>query len=473
MSSIDIIRMGLKNLYRRKGRTFLTVLGVIIGTAAIVTMISIGLGIKKTFIDQVKQFGSLTAINIYPSSGGGQQIQGSYVKSSGILSDKTVKDIERLQGVIAVIPSLVTDMKIASGKYVNTINIKGIEPEKMKYLELKIKKGRILAAGDEFELVFGSTIAMGFYNPLKRNNVSYGANAKPKVDIFNDKIIMTVDNSYGEPKSPYLNTDDSTTPTAPTAKVHKVKVVGLIKEGSYDNDYQVFMSMDEVKKLIREKTAFNKASTQGSSGAGGYGNNNNQTGYQNILVKVDDVSNVKDIQDKIKKMGYEAYSSIDSLKEVEKISNIIQLVLGGIAAISLFVASLGITNTMIMAIYERTREIGIMKVIGAQLADIKKMFLFEAALIGLLGGILGSSVSYLASFILNKVLASGLMGALGGGGASVDGSSGASSSTTISIIPVWLILFALVFTTCIGIVSGYYPAKRAMKLSAIEAIKSE
>lgn len=466
--------MGLKNLYRRKARTFLTVLGVIIGTAAIVTMISIGLGIKETFISQVKQFGSLTSINIYPSAGGGQQVNGNFVQNSGVLNDKSVKDIEALDHVIAVIPTLQTSITIASGKYINNVTITGIDPDKMKYLELKLQKGRILQKGDAFSVVAGSGVAMGFYDPNKRNDFNNNMNSKPKVDILNDKVVMTVDSSYGQPKPPIdPDLSSTTTPTTskPVAKLHKVNVVGLIREGDYQNDYMVFMSMDQVKGLMKEQDRFNKAQNQGMpQGSGGYGAPT-QTGYQNVLVKVDDVNNMKSVQDTIKNMGYQAYSSIDSLNEVEKVSNIIQMVLGGIAAISLFVASLGITNTMIMAIYERTREIGIMKVIGAQLADIKKMFLFEAALIGLLGGIIGSALSYLASFIMNKLLASGFSSMVSGG--APPAADGSTTTATISIIPIWLILFALVFTTLIGIVSGYYPAKRAMKLSAIEAIKYE
>lgn len=466
MSSIDIIRMGLKNLYRRKGRTFLTVLGVIIGTAAIITMISIGLGIKNTFIEQVKQYGSLTALSIYPSmgSGGGDgDLSGSSSMSSGGLTDKAVKNMENIANVTAVVPTMQTDVIVVSGKFVNYINITGIKPEQMKFVELKIKKGRELIKGDNFSAVFGPNVAINFNDPTKTNQQTYNMNSKPKpkVDIFKDKMLLTVDSSYGQVKSP-IEIDLPNQQSKPVAKLHKLTAVGLIKEGNYQTDYQAYMDINVVKKIIREKNTFNRASNSGAGGSPS--TNNNLDTYQNILVKVNDVSNVKAVQNSIKKLGYQAYGSIDSLNEVEKVSNLIQLVLGGIAAISLFVASLGITNTMIMAIYERTKEIGIMKVIGAQLMDIKKMFLFEAALIGLLGGMLGSGVSFLASFVLNKVLASGLLGAMGGEG---------SSSPTISIIPIWLIGFALVFTTIIGIVSGYYPAKRAMKLSAIEAIKTE
>ena len=128
--------------------------------------------------------------------------------------------------------------------------------------------------------------------------------------------------------------------------------------------------------------------------------------------------------------------------------------MGGIGAITLLVAAIGIVNTMIMSIYERTREIGIMKVIGASLRDIKLLFLTEAAFIGLAGGLAGIVVSFGVSQIVNLV-------------AMQQGSNMTSS------IPVWLYAGAVAFATGIGILSGYLPAQRAMRLSALTAIKTE
>ncbi len=128
--------------------------------------------------------------------------------------------------------------------------------------------------------------------------------------------------------------------------------------------------------------------------------------YEQVLVKVDDATNVKKIQDKIKDEGFETHSLTDILEEMNKVTGIIQAVLGGIGAISLLVAAIGITNTMVMSIYERTKEIGVMKVIGASLRDIKRLFLFESALIGLLGGILGIIFSKILSLIVNMFSAS-------------------------------------------------------------------
>ena len=175
----------------------------------------------------------------------------------------------------------------------------------------------------------------------------------------------------------------------------------------------------------------------------------------------------------IKDQGYETYSMTQIREDMQAQVAKSQMILGGTAAVALLVAALNIANTMTMAIYERTKEIGVMKVLGCELNNIRTMFLFEAGAIGLLGGIVGVAFSYLLSFILNNV--SSLM--MGGGGMSSGlldafGSLGASGGQ-ISIIPLWLVLAALAFSTLVGLVSGVVPANRAVKISALEAIRRE
>jgi len=145
----------------------------------------------------------------------------------------------------------------------------------------------------------------------------------------------------------------------------------------------------------------------------------------------------------------------------------IQALLGGIGAISLLVAAIGITNTMFMSIYERTKEIGVMKVLGCPLGGIQSMFLFEACIIGFLGGIIGSGLSFGLSLLVNRL--DFVQSALGGGG----GMGGVQERLDISVIPAWLILAAIIFSTLVGLVSGYLPSRRATKISALEAIRNE
>jgi ABC-type antimicrobial peptide transport system permease subunit len=134
----------------------------------------------------------------------------------------------------------------------------------------------------------------------------------------------------------------------------------------------------------------------------------------------------------------------------------------------MFVSAISIANTMVMSIYERTKEIGVMKVLGCVIKDIRLLFLFEAGIIGFMGGALGVGFGYLASFLINKY-GQPLFGALMSGGMPV----GDVAQATYSIIPIYLPLLGLGISIIVGLLSGYFPARRATKISAIEAMRTE
>lgn len=175
----------------------------------------------------------------------------------------------------------------------------------------------------------------------------------------------------------------------------------------------------------------------------------------------------------IKEMGYYTYSMESMRESMEESSRRIQLMLGGLGAISLFVAAIGITNTMIMSISERTREIGIMKALGCYVRDIRMLFLMEAGAIGMMGGILGCVVSLLLSAAINLVS----MGVLESGQITVEmlmqSVFGGEGVSRISVVSVGLLIFGVTFSIMVGLVSGYYPANKAVKIPALEAIKHE
>ncbi len=436
MNNVDLFRMGIKNLWRRKLRTFLTILGVIIGTSSIIVMLSLGFGLSKSSEEQIAQWGSLTTINVHKKWGDEGTTPG---KKMPELDDQAVMEFKTLKNVEAVSPTLETYGAIINGRYISNTPIKGIDPESMEAFGFEAAEGRLLNNSDELTIVFGSGMVDSFHDPKAR------VWREPKINLMRDRMTLTLDPNYGYsmPGENKIN-----------YKEYKIKVAGVLTEGNWETSYGIYMPLAEVQKLIQDKEkAENQKSQPGRK---------KQKSYDQVNVKVNDAKNVQDIQSTIKDMGFEAYSWNDQLEYVKKQAALIQAVLGGIGAVSLLVAAIGITNTMIMSIYERTKEIGIMKVIGASLKDIKRLFLFESALIGFSGGVLGVGFSYLLSFIINKLA-----------GPSFSDAIGAYGATKISIIPFWLALAAMAFSGFIGIVSGYFPARRAMNLSALEAIRSE
>ena len=151
--------------------------------------------------------------------------------------------------------------------------------------------------------------------------------------------------------------------------------------------------------------------------------------YEQVYVRVDKMENVTEVQKTIQEMGYGANSNAEWMEQTQEQMKMIQLVLGGIGAVSLFVAAIGIANTMMMSIYERTKEIGIIKVLGCDLGNIRTMFLLEAGFIGFFGGLIGLILSGIISIVINMIAGSAAGGYYEG----------------ISYIPIWLVVISLAF----------------------------
>lgn len=445
----DLIGMALRNLWKRKLRTFLTVLGVVIGTASIVVMVSIGIGMNESYKAEAEQWGSLQVINVMSanSNGGMVFVSGSGATSernkTGVLNNKTIEEFRQIEGVEVVTPIVSSyDFQIICGKYVGTPQLIGLDPKAMDALGYKVAQGRLLEEQDKMMLVLGGEITQNFRNPKLSGRARWEAPA-PELDFFNEKIQITFDQNYGT-----KNADKKIKPT-------KVEVTGIL-EGTGEESYSAIMPLAQLEKLMDDAQKYRAKNEKGYRG-----NNQNKKGtYDQAKVKVTDMNRVQEIQQQIKDMGFEAYSASDYLESMKKTTKMLRMMLGAIGAVSLVVAAIGIANTMIMSIYERTREIGVMKVIGASLRDIKWLFLTEAAFIGFGGGVFGVGFSLLVSKLVN-ILSAGQDAGMGG------------NMGMMSSIPMWLCFVALGFATIVGILAGYFPAKRAMKLSALSAIKTE
>jgi ABC-type antimicrobial peptide transport system permease subunit len=456
MNNRDLISLAFRNLLRRKTRTILAIVGVVVGTSAIIVMLSIGFGLSASFQEQIESYGNLHLVDVYGGGGGGGMYYGGGgrgmafssggVAKEAVLDDKTIASMEKIKGVDAVSPKVQFYLSFGVGKYIAQASVIGMRPEVMQKFGYDLQEGRLLEAGDKFAMVFGNQVPSWFYNPKKTWGSTWGGEAQ--VDVITNKMIITADESYGQKQQQRQNPDVEKI----NYKEYKAKGVGILANPNDDSAYNVYMSLEGLE-IIRKEAA--KARKENTS---------NNRGYESAMVYVGDINDVEDVSNAIREMGFQTSSLNDWLKSMKETARMIQGILGGIGAISLLVAALGITNTMIMSIYERTKEIGIMKVIGANLGDIKKLFLLEAGMIGFLGGTIGLIFSYILSLLMNTVLSgimSVMLGTVGGGG------------STVSIIPWWVAAGSLAFSTTIGIIAGYSPARRAMRLSALESLRNE
>jgi len=185
-----------------------------------------------------------------------------------------------------------------------------------------------------------------------------------------------------------------------------------------------------------------------------------RNGYGSILLRVDNTANIDSVGNSVKKLGLGVQTAKDMLDNIEKIFGLIGMIIGAIGGIVLFVAALGIINTMIMATYERTREIGIMRACGATRANIRNLFIFEAGLLGFLGGVIGLILSYGLAKIGNSI------------GNQIALAQNIPINNIISF-PPWLVVSVIALTTIIGILAGLIPAIRASRLDPVEALRYE
>lgn len=454
MKIFDQIMMCLRNLFRRKVRTALTVTGVVVGTCAIVVMISIGIGMKASSDAMLAQMGDLTIIEInnYNNGSGKQKV----------LDDAALAEIQKIPGVQIATPMYQPNdlsMQIFSGKadryYMRSYNIVGVYPEALNLLGYEFLEGSGMNPGSaQIQVVFGQYAAYEFRDAKKKRGFdrinpypdATGKIKDPFVDVMKDKMIIRTDKQKE------------------TAKQIDYKIIsaGVLKEDwgkGYETSRGMFMDIKDLKRIEADYQKANGIKPSPDA---------EKKGYNQAKVKVVDVKQVGKVEQTIKDMGFETYSMETIRKPIEDSARQQQLVLGGLGAISLFVAAIGITNTMVMSIYERTREIGVMKVLGCFVGNIRTVFLMEAGLIGFIGGVVGVLLSFFLSFLMN-FFGFSMGGSMGGMGMGMD----AGGATAVSIIPPWLVVVGMVFATCIGLVAGFYPANRAVKISALEAIKHD
>ncbi|WP_337474119.1 ABC transporter permease [Jutongia sp.] len=477
MSFYDLMSMSLGNLWRRKLRTILTVLGVLIGTTSIVAMLSLAFGMKQQMMEQYESMGSVTQINVSPGGGMDSDSSGSQTDTSTMLTESNMEMFQGMEHVKSVSPQLTFDGTMKSGRYSGYANMIGVDQSMLDSQELD--KGVVPKAGNSgtLQVLGGNQLLTGFGYVQGDEYVDYYSTGElPPIDlmtqihqlqVYNDATESeTVDqtastdasteDSSGDGDSDSAGDDAAAQPAEDNSMLNfRIKITGIMAGGleEYNNYSQsLLVNLDDLKSYLTKN--FGKGKIPGQPKPNG--KPLNEWVYTTIVVEVDQADNVEDVMKSIQDMGFSANSNKELIDSAQKSLQIVELVLGGIGMVAFLVAAIGIANTMMMSTYERTKEIGVMKVLGCDMRDIQKLFLAEAGFIGLIGGIVGLLLSCGVSSLINHFSAG--MEGIGG---------------NISVIPWWLALAAVAFSTLMGMVAGYFPARRAMKLSPLAAIHTE
>jgi putative ABC transport system permease protein len=438
---LDLIRLIFGNLSRRKARVALTAIGVVIGTAAVVILVSLAIGLQRNANEQLFGIGDLTQIQVSPTYGEGPVFMsgpgggggGGEPQQTRLLTNSALDELRAISGVEYVIPReyLMSGGFVKYQKLEGWANIIGVDTNDLSILGVTANEGE--TALGRGTIVIGVMVPNNFYDPRWRP----GQDPPTPPDLYGQQIQLIVSKWDAEGNE--------------TRKTLSMRVAGVLKESRGESDWTIYMPFDQLKAL--NEWSMNRRI------------NYNKDGYSQVIVKVKDVNQVLDIADQITQLGFQAYTPQSFVQGINNFYVILQVIFGGVGAIALLVAAIGIANTMTMSILERTREIGLMKAVGATNRDVLAIFLGEAAGIGFLGGLGGVIAGWLAGQAINVIAIVYLAGQAG--------QQGGIPPSVAVYTPAWLPIFSLIFSTIIGMVSGLYPALRAATMIPVMALKYE
>lgn len=467
MRFIDYCGMASRNLFRQKSRTILTIIAITIGSLSLILMTSLILSVHKSLIDQFKDFGAFDLVTVIKDpnsvnnnslfSSNGDPSQGKKIDDTTLSSLRAVPHVSEATGVISNLG--VSTMKLEGQEKKTWASLAAFDPNNDVF-DLPIASGRMLIAADLDKIIIGNRFV---------EDMGYGGKAD---QLIGKKIWLNYRSGGGSapdwdnlPEKPPLNASRDWYDNHQNNGIDiPVEIVGVTKSGALD-DGQSYVTLTFARRLLTrvswQMSGDNGPQQQGFSPTlslvkeDGFKND----GYSTIVLKVDNTTNLSQVADSVKALGYGANTAQKMLDQINKILMMVGAVLAVIGGISLFVATIGIVNTMVMATYERIREIGVMRACGATRAMIRRLFTFEAALLGLWGGIFG------------MLLSLGL-GQVGGALIRSHGASlGSLPIDDIGHFPLWLIIAVIAFTTLLGMISGLVPAIRAARMDPVEALR--
>ena len=487
-----IIRLSLANIKLRKLRTVLTIIGIMIGIMSIVTMLTTGLGAKKTMLEDVEKNASskeiiVTSVNTQ--------------RKDRLITDSVVKKIEKLDNVAGVYPVIEAEGDEKISGFVGWNSISGVPEEYMDYLTLK-EGSSPKKNGSRPELLIGGGIRNSLYSEKtwqqfikttrgkesligKRMDFAVqdmhesSADSDESEDLAEESQDNSFDTSTDEKQKDVTKKDtqedgadkekntensssnevenesDTDEPSSEESEQEKnYQKLRIVGEVDNEYDYNIYTDIDTIKLYLKRQSVNGKIPGQPLD------KDNrpyNTWAYSRLIIRVDSVDNVEHVSKVIQDMGFEVQNNLELLDDVTRTINMVQFVLGALGTIAAIVAVIGIINTMTTAVYDRVKEIGLLKMLGSDSDDISFMFLFESALMGFIGGILGVGLSLLVDIFINKKLVEFMK---------------MPEDTWMMVTPAWLLVAAIAVSVTVSVLAGAFPARWASKIKPLEAIAS-
>jgi putative ABC transport system permease protein len=435
MNRQDLFELAARNMRNARLRNALTTMGIAVGVASLVAMLSLGIGLQGFANHQLMKSGMFQTVFVTSRQDIRNMDENADAKpeESPLLNDDALNRIASLPGVEEVAPEVRATAEVTYGGKTNFTMLAGLPQSARDEDSVEKVKGHFFSSGTANEV-------------LLQRDFAKKLDANPEAVLGKSLTVRYAQRQSGE--------DSGSFSIERTEK--QFTIVGLLEEEPFGgmrmiSRARVFLPTQTALQMNLMQPADTQQLVRSSSGS---------RTYSMLTVRMKSAVYAEKVEESVKKMNFSAYSYLDATRSMRRFFAVLDMFLGIFGSLALAVASLAIVNTLVMAVLERRREIGVMKALGASDIDVKKLFFAEAAAMGFVGGLLGVGLGWIIGRAINF-------------GTNLYLHKLKMPAENLWTVPLWLVCGAVVFAVLVSVTAGIYPAARAARLDPVQALRYE
>jgi putative ABC transport system permease protein len=461
----DLTELAFRNLRESVLRNSLTTLGISVGVASLVAMLSLGIGLQQLASRRLMKSGLFDTVVVTSrrdlrNFNREEERSGPAPGESRILDEPTRFEIEHLPNVVEAYPDIrfITELRYEDKPHLTTV---AALPESAKSTDaFEGVQGHFFSSDTAPEVILQKSFAEELLGKIPKPGLDDTNVAELARPLLGRELTMRYAQRevQGAPSPKAPNAPSESLAGAAYSVVSRELTLKIVGVADLDPESmrgptraRVFLPL----KLAESLHVMQPTDLREISRAAG-----DQPVYSSVSVRVKNPGQIQSVEDAVKKMGFNTFSILDASRSVQQFFKVLDVFLGIFGSLALAVAFIGIVNTLVMAILERRREIGIMKAIGASDGDVKKLFFAEAGAMGILGGIVGVALGWAIGQVINL-------------GTNIYLKRQSFPPEHFWAVPWWLVLFAILFSFLVSLAAGLYPAARAARLDPVQALRYE
>jgi putative ABC transport system permease protein len=464
----DLTELAVRNLRESLLRNSLTTIGISVGVASLVAMLSLGIGLQQLASRRLMKSGLFDTVVVTSrrdlrNFNREEERNGPAPGESRILDEPTRQEMERLPNVQEAYPDIrfITELRYEDRPHLTTVAALPASAKSNDAFETV--QGRFFSSDVAPEAILQKAFAEELLGKAPKPGLDETNVKDLAAPLVGKELIMRYAQREASPSTAAVATGNSSASDQSLAglaysvvsREQKLTIVGVAdldpESMRGPTRARVFLPLKLAESLhVMQPTDLREIARAPSD----------QPIYSSVSVRVKNPSQIQTVEDAIKKMGFNTFSILDASKSIQQFFKVLDVFLGIFGSLALAVAFIGIVNTLVMAILERRREIGIMKAIGASDGDVKKLFFAEAGAMGILGGVVGVALGWAIGQVINL-------------GTNVYLRSQSFPPEHFWSVPWWLVGFAVLFSFLVSLAAGLYPAGRAARLDPVQALRYE